>query len=324
MLEIKNVSYGYVKGYDVLHDFSLTLDEGGVYGLLGKNGTGKSTLLYLIMGLLRPREGSVLFDGKSTALRRPDTMSQLFIVPEEYDLPRIPLRNYVRSIRPFYPRFSDETLRTCLSVFDMDRDVNLGALSMGQKKKVYMCVALATNTRLLVMDEPTNGLDIPSKSQFRKVVATGMTEEKSIVISTHQVRDVELLLDHVVVIDRNKQLLNCAMGQLSERLKFGQELERDVPADALYVERGLGGCGVVSPRHEGDEETPVNLELLFNALMTDARRIQCALSQPARGGRGGGVAADAPAEAADGQAASTRLAEEPDGNQAQGRKEETL
>jgi len=283
MLEIKNVSYGYVKGYDVLHDFSLTLGEGGVYGLLGKNGTGKSTLLYLIMGLLRPREGQVLFDGKDTSLRRPDTMNQLFIVPEEYDLPRIPLASYVRSIRPFYPRFSDETLRSCLSVFDMDRDVNLGALSMGQKKKVYMCMALATNTKLLVMDEPTNGLDIPSKSQFRKVVATGMTEEKSIVISTHQVRDVELLLDHVVVIDRNRQLLNCAMGQLAEGLRFGQELERDVPADALYVERGLGGCGVVSPRRAGDEETPVNLELLFNALMTDAGRIQSALRSGERG-----------------------------------------
>lgn len=299
MLEIKNVSYGYVKGYDVLHDFSLTLGEGGVYGLLGKNGTGKSTLLYLIMGLLRPREGSVLFDGTPTSLRRPDTLSQLFIVPEEYDLPRIPLRNYVRSIRPFYPRFSDETLRTCLSMFDMERDVNLGALSMGQKKKVYMCVALATNTKLLVMDEPTNGLDIPSKSQFRKVVATGMTEEKSIVISTHQVRDVELLLDHVVVIDRNKQLLNCAMGQLSERLRFSQELERDVPADALYVERGLGGCGVVSPRHGTDEETPVNLELLFDALMADPQRIQLALQTAEDGAEDGRVTATAAEETAD-------------------------
>ena len=88
---------------------------------------------------------------------------------------------------------------------------NLGALSMGQKKKVYMCIALATRTKLLVMDEPTNGLDILSKSQFRKVVAQGMREDQIIIISTHQVRDVETLLDHVTIIDKNTVLLNEAM-----------------------------------------------------------------------------------------------------------------
>lgn len=274
MLEIKNISYGYVKGFDVLRDFSLSLQDGGVYGLLGKNGTGKSTLLYLIMGLLRPRTGEILFNGKNPHLRLPETMSQMFIVPEEYDLPRISLQKYISSIRPFYPQFSDETLKSCLEGFDMTTDVNLGALSMGQKKKIYMCVALATNTRLLVMDEPTNGLDIPSKSQFRRVVSMGMTDEKTILISTHQVRDVELLLDHVVMIDRNKQLLNCPMTRISERLTFRQMFEQDVPADALFVERGIGSCDVIAPRHaELDAETPVNLELLFNALINDPQPI---------------------------------------------------
>lgn len=275
MLEIKNICYGYVKNYDVLHDFSLTLQDGGIYGLLGKNGTGKSTLLYLIMGLLRPHSGEVLFDGKNPCRRLPESMSQMFIVPEEYDLPRISLRKYINSIRPFYPRFSEETLKTCLDGFGMTTDVNLSALSMGQKKKVYMCVALATNTRLLVMDEPTNGLDIPSKSQFRRVVSAGMSDEKTIIISTHQVRDVELLLDHVVMIDQNRQLLNCSMNRISERLAFRQMLEQDVPADALFVERGIGGCNVITARKsETDAETPVNLELLFNALISDFKPIQ--------------------------------------------------
>lgn len=275
MLEIKNISYGYVKNCDVLHDFSLTLQNGGVYGLLGKNGTGKSTLLYLIMGLLRPQSGEVLFDGKNPCLRLPESMSQMFIVPEEYDLPRISLHKYINAIRPFYPQFSKETLRVCLEGFGMTTDVNLGALSMGQKKKVYMCVALATNTRLLVMDEPTNGLDIPSKSQFRRVVSAGMTDEKTILISTHQVRDVELLLDHVVMIDQNRKLLNCSMNRISERLAFGQMLEQDVPADALFVERGIGGCNVIMTRNsETDAETPVNLELLFNALISNPQPIQ--------------------------------------------------
>ncbi len=179
--------------------------------MLGKNGTGKSTLLYLMMGLLRPKKGEVRVDGILSYQRDPEVMREMFIVPEEYDLPAIDLLDYVHSLKPFYPRFSEELLEKCLAGFDMQPNVNLGALSLGQKKKVYMCVALATNTRFLLMDEPTNGLDILSKSQFRKVVITGMTEEKTIIISTHQVHDVEHLLDHVVIIDRNRVLLDNAL-----------------------------------------------------------------------------------------------------------------
>lgn len=211
MISVKNVTYGYQKGHNVLDDFSLEFQEGGIYGLLGKNGTGKSTLLYLMMGLLRPQKGEVTCNGVQTLLRDPEVMKELFIVPEEYDLPAVSLSRYVDSLRPFYPRFSDDILKRCLAGFEMTTDIDLGALSMGQKKKVYMCIALAANTRYLLMDEPTNGLDILSKSQFRKVVISGMDDEKTIIISTHQVHDVEHLLDHVTIIDQNRVLLNEAI-----------------------------------------------------------------------------------------------------------------
>lgn len=211
MISVKNVTYGYQKGHNVLDDFSLEFQEGGIYGLLGKNGTGKSTLLYLMMGLLRPQKGEVTCNGVQTQLRDPEVMKELFIVPEEYDLPAVNLSRYVDSLRPFYPRFSDDILKRCLAGFEMTTDIDLGALSMGQKKKVYMCIALAANTRYLLMDEPTNGLDILSKSQFRKVVISGMDDEKTIIISTHQVHDVEHLLDHVTIIDQNRVLLNEAI-----------------------------------------------------------------------------------------------------------------
>jgi ABC-type Mn2+/Zn2+ transport system ATPase subunit len=177
MLQISNINFSYGKGVNVLENFSLDISESGVYGLLGKNGTGKSTLLYLIMGLLRPQAGGITFNGTDTRLRRPEVLQDMFIVPEEYDLPAIKLSKYVSSLKPFYPNFSEDLLKECLEAFDMPYDVNLGSLSMGQKKEVYMCVALATNTRLLLMDEPTNGLDIPSKSHFRKVVSMGMSHQ---------------------------------------------------------------------------------------------------------------------------------------------------
>ena len=207
MINIQNIKFAYSKEV-VLDDFSLQFDKGGIFGLLGKNGTGKSTLLYLMMGLLRPQKGEVTIDGIDATLRRPEVLSEMFLVPEEYDLPAISLKTYVKAIKPFYPRFSEDLLKQCLANFEMDTDLKLGALSMGQKKKVYMSIALAANTRYLLMDEPTNGLDILSKSQFRKAVIEGMTEDKTIIISTHQVHDVELLLDHVCIIERNKVLLN--------------------------------------------------------------------------------------------------------------------
>lgn len=273
MLEIQNISYGYRKGFNVFDNFSLDIKEGGIYGLLGKNGTGKSTLLYLIMGLLRPQKGQVLNNGIDTTLRKPEILQEMFIVPEEYNLPSIPLSEYINVIKPFYPNFSDKLFEECLAGFDMPKDLNLGALSMGQKKKIYMCMALATNTKLLVMDEPTNGLDIPSKSQFRRVVAKGMTDDKTIIISTHQVRDVELLLDHITIIDRNRVLLNATTSAIEKRLLFTETDRNSIPSDAIYTEQVLGGYNCIQPNN-GNSESSVNLELLFNALLTEGDKIR--------------------------------------------------
>ena len=219
MIRFENVSFCYNRGHQVLHDLSLELSGGGVYGLLGKNGTGKSTMLYLMMGLLHPQRGRVTVDDTDTSLRDPGLLADMFIVPEEYDLPHVSLQRYVDAIAPLYPRFSHELLAHCLSDFEMDGDIHLGSLSMGQKKKVYMSIALASGTRYLFMDEPTNGLDILSKSQFRKVVISGMSPEKTILISTHQVHDVERLIDHVAIISNEGVLLNAPL------------VEQDAPID---------------------------------------------------------------------------------------------
>lgn len=229
MISIENITFGYNPHVDVLKDFSLTFQDGGVYGLLGKNGTGKSTLLYLMTGLLTPQCGLVSIDGINPRERRPELLSEVFIVPEEYDMPKVTLRSYIEALKPFYPRFDEALMESMLQNFDMDVNINLGALSMGQKKKAYICIALATNTRYLFMDEPTNGLDILSKSQFRKVVVQGMSPERTIIISTHQVHDVEHLLDHLIIVDKNKVLCNESLDengvQLDLEKKFIEVVE---------------------------------------------------------------------------------------------------
>jgi len=273
MMEIKNVSFGYNRKQTVFDDFSLTLGEGSVYGLLGRNGTGKSTLLYLMTGLLRPHRGEVLYQGVNVFLRRPETLSQMFIVPEEFNLPKVSLKQFVSLNRPFYPRFSDELLRSCLRDFDMNEDIHLGELSMGQKKKAYMCFALATNTQLLVMDEPSNGLDIPSKSQFRRVVASGMAEDKAVIISTHQVRDIDSLLDHVVIIDGSRTLLNRSVADICSHLSFTELSSGELTGDELFTQPSVHGQSVILPNRLGEEEGTLNLELLFNATLAHPEKM---------------------------------------------------
>ena len=266
MIEVNNISFKYAGQKKlVFDDFSLRLEENNIYGLLGKNGTGKSTLLYLIAGLLRAKKGTVCFDSVETCKRQPETLSEIFIVPEEFDLPSMSLEQYVKINESFYPRFSREVLEACLKDFELTMDIKLNALSMGQKKKVFMSFALAANTKLLLMDEPTNGLDIPSKSQFRKVVAQYMSEERTLIISTHQVHDVESLLDHILILSQQKLLLDAPVSEITEKYTFEYRTPDEMD-DVLYAEPSLQGNAVIAPRKEGSAETQINLELLFNAV----------------------------------------------------------
>ena len=274
MIEVENLSFSYGRRKSmVLEDFSMRLDKGAVYGLLGKNGTGKSTLLYLMAGLLRPQTGNVLYKGVDVKKRYPDTLQDMFLVPEEFSLPNVSLKQYVKLNAPFYPNFSDELLNACLRDFDMNEDIHLGELSMGQKKKAFMCFALATNTSLLMMDEPTNGLDIPSKSQFRKVIAAGMSDDKAVIISTHQVRDIDSLLDHVLIMDGSKLLLNESVSTICEKLYFAEQGMNEPTEGALYVQPSVQGHSVILPNKYG-EDSKLNLEVLFNAMLAERERMQ--------------------------------------------------
>ena len=266
MFTINQLSFAYNKRVgNLFQDFSLELNAGNVYGLLGKNGAGKSTLIYLMTGLLTPQAGEVLFDGENVRKRLPKTMSDIFLVPEEFDMPRLSIKQYVDINAPFYPRFSMEDMQRYLDIFEMGGDLSLKlhALSMGQKKKVFMAFAFATNTRVLIMDEPTNGLDIPSKSQFRKLVTTGMSDDKLMLISTHQVRDISDILDHVTIIDQNRVLLNTGFADIMSKVAFRPLQEGDQPL--FVLQSPFGPLGAV--RAQDGEETKVDLEMLFNATL---------------------------------------------------------
>lgn len=263
MITFKDVCFSYRRNVPVLSNLSLQIEPGTVCGLLGRNGVGKSTMLYLTAGLLRPRSGQVLCNGYIPSDRQVNFLNDIFIVPEEFDLPPITLDEYVRINSVFYPKFNLDLMHSILEIFALPGNINLGALSLGQKKKAFLSFALACNTSILLLDEPTNGLDITAKRMFRAAITAAMTDDKTIIISTHQVYDVENILDHVVIADNNRILLNRPMIDIQTKLRFGYTQDPEQAKRALFSIPMPGGFNVVEFLDDPDRETEVNLETLF-------------------------------------------------------------
>lgn len=274
MLKIENITYSYPGStHKVLDRLSMQLGSGVVCGLLGANGTGKSTLLYMIAGLLKPSCGSVTFNGVDTRLQLPGTLADIFLVPEDVELPSMEFEKYIETASVFYPKFSREMLDNYLMQFNLNAGMHLGRLSMGQKKKAFIAFALACNTSLLLMDEPTNGLDIPGKGEFRRAIVSGMSDDRTIIISTHQVRDLDRVLDHIVMIDQSGVLLNESTAAIQEKYRFVFTHQGSDINGALWIQPVAGGFNYIEPRLEGDEETDVNLESLFEFVYSQKSRV---------------------------------------------------
>jgi len=265
MLEVNNLSFSYAKK-ELFNELDLELQP-GLYGLLGKNGAGKSTLLKLISGELFPGSGSCLTMGFEASKRIPEMLSEIYYIPEEFDLPAMTGLQYVASYAPFYPRFSIDFFNDCASEFEIDPAGKLGSMSYGQKKKFMIAFGLATWSTILLLDEPTNGLDIPSKSQFRRLAAAGASDERIILISTHQVRDMENLIDPIIILEEGKIIFNHSIEEISESFSF--ELSESMPEgeDVIYHEKVLGGY-LTALKNNDNNGRAVDLEFLFNMIVS--------------------------------------------------------
>ncbi len=272
MINIQNLHFAYRKK-PVFTGLSLQLQPGHIYGLLGKNGTGKSTLLRNIAGLLFPDNGKIEVLGFMPGKRQPAFLQEIFIVPEEFYLPDVPLQHLVNHHAPFYPKFNATQFEKYIKEFEIPADNTLQNMSYGQKKKVLISFGLASNASLLLMDEPTNGLDIMSKSQFRKVMAGALDDNKCIVISTHQVKDLENLIDRITIIDEGKILFDQTVDAISRKLSFRISFDSDEVKQSLYSESSLRGSAIIAANTEG-EESKLDLELLYKAIILNGAAIQ--------------------------------------------------
>lgn len=261
MIALENISFGYRKNQTLFSGLTLDFAPGHIHGLLGKNGTGKTTLLHILTGLIDPRQGGVRIDEQDPARRQPSCYDRILFVPEEFDLPAITFRCFARMAAPFHSRFSGEALSYYTEQFEVDRSVRLDRLSMGQRKRAFLAFALACNPEYLILDEPTNGLDIPSKAIFRSAVAGFADADKTVIISTHQVRDVENLVDHVTILDEKGLLLHAPTEAIARKLYFGPVAADD---ETLYAEDSIAGRVGVAVNRTTRESQP-DLELLFQA-----------------------------------------------------------
>ncbi len=273
MIHLERVTFAYQHQTLLFDQLNLLLQAGHIYGLLGKNGAGKSSLLRLIAGLLYPQKGTLRVDGFEPRKRQPKFLQSLFFLPEEIYLPSLTIEKFWTTLSPFYPLFNSEQFFYYLKEFDISHQQHLNALSFGQKKKVLIAFALATNTKVLIMDEPTNGLDITSKGQFRKLVASALTEDRVVLISTHQVRDLDHLIDAVIILDNHEILLNQRLEHISEQLQFGTLTDAEDDRRVLYAEPSLKGYTVVMENAE-KVESKVDLERLFHAAIHNPDRIR--------------------------------------------------
>lgn len=271
MINIKNLIFGYGRN-NLFNNLDLSLTPGGISGLLGKNGAGKTTLLKLMAGLLFPTEGELNILAHNPGDRSPDFLKDLFFLPEEFDLPNLTPELYSKLYAPFYPAFDSEKYKKYLSEFELPIGIKFKDLSFGQKKKFLISFGFATGSRFMLLDEPTNGLDIPSKTQFRRALASEANDDSVIIISTHQVRDLENLIDPIIILDEGQIIFNQSTEEINHRLSVSLESDPPESESVLYMEKTLNGYMAVT-ENTTSEESNINFETLFSTVMANREKI---------------------------------------------------
>jgi ABC-2 type transport system ATP-binding protein len=273
MIQICNVSFSYKRNNPLYKNIQLSLESGHIYGLLGKNGAGKSTLLKLITGLVFPTTGNIIVLDQEPIKRRPEFLQNIFLIPEEIDIPDLHVLSFADEYAPFYPNFDKKQFLQLLNDFEVPL-TSLKQMSYGQKKKSWICLGIAANTPLLIFDEPTNGLDIPSKRQFRRTMAAIMNAERCVIISTHQVRDLDSLIDSILILDEGELIMNASINDITQKIIFKHFTHEMAAPESIYSENNLMGVSAVLINEHKEDSNRIDTELFFNACIANKDKIQ--------------------------------------------------
>jgi len=266
MIHFNKVTFWYRRNEHLFSEVDLELPPGRIYGLLGKNGAGKTTLLKLLSGLAFPKSGTVTIEGENPGQRQVSTLSDIFFFPEEVTVPAESPEYLQKLVSPFYSRFDSVLFSDLLEKLEVDFDKPFRKQSFGQRKKAMIAFAIACNTSYLLLDEPTNGLDIPSKAAFRRIMASVADPARTIIISTHQIKDVDSMVDGILILHNHRIILQSTVENISSKFRFIHG--NTVPAEVLFAGEGVMGKSCIL-QNTGNDETDIDLELLFNAWISE-------------------------------------------------------
>ncbi len=291
MINLTNVGFSYGKKSPLFSGLNFRIDSGGIYGLLGKNGAGKTSFLKLSTGLLFPQTGSCEVFRRPAHDRSPSQLSQIAFVPEEFELPSMSAAKYFELLKDFYPGFDADALEDYLGQFELEASNQLSQMSFGQRKKALLAFVIASGAKLVVLDEPTNGLDIPGKQALRKILAGVADEERAFIISSHQVRDVQSIIDPIVILDEGTVVFNADLETINRRLAVVRVAEDELPPDSLAWQPAVGGMSVLVPRTGAYQSAggEIDIELLFQAVTENHRAIDQLFAEETAGATGGRV-----------------------------------
>lgn len=272
MIKIENLDFQYSRKRQVYKNLNLDIEEGAIYALLGLNGAGKTTLLNLIAGFLIPQSGSCTVFDREASQRKPEMLQEIFMVGDTSEFPNMSVMKFCELYSDFYPKFEHELFNQCISEFGMSVNSSLKQLSYGDKRKAILSFALATRCKLLLLDEPTNGLDIPSKATFRKLIASSLNESQTIIMATHQIRDLINLMDRIIIENKGKIVINESVERIAEKLSFGLPSEQIATDDLIFNADGFNQYETVSVKRSLQSGQP-DLELLFSAAIANPQKL---------------------------------------------------
>lgn len=271
MIEIENLNFGYGKSF-LFDNLNLSIKDGNIYGLLGKNGAGKTTLLKIMCGLIFPKEGKCLIADEESRLRYPDILKEMFFIPESFNLPEITVKSYLNLNSVFYEKFDKDIFYNKLSEFEIKTDKKLDNLSFGQKKKFLLAFGIASNCKILIFDEPTNGLDIPSKRIIRNHLVQAKSQDRIIIISTHNVKEMESVFDDIIILESGKIIFREGVSTIKEKFMIKQVSSLEDTSNAIYCENTPGGYCVLQ-KNDSYNKNEIDLEFFFNAVTSEVEKI---------------------------------------------------
>lgn len=219
VISLNNVTKAY-RGNVALENVSLSIPQGSIVGLIGKNGSGKSTLLQLCMGLLRPTNGQISVMNRTPWKERARLCRDVAYIPDAAmidDWWRI--ADLLQFMARIHPRWNREKANRLFAHSDLDVKQRVGSLSKGMREKLYLLIVLAIDARLMILDEPTLGLDIAFRRIYLEQLMNDYVEEdRTIVISTHEVELFDQVFDHLIFLDHGKVVLNESVELVKQRL----------------------------------------------------------------------------------------------------------